>query len=451
MCPDRAGTDAAVTDDILFDASRLLSRTDRSAPTGVDRVCLAYAEWLLSRDDLRVIPVRSRKDQLVAVDGDWFRQCVLTLRARWTGASRERVLSDGEKRLFAALRGETDGQSVICASPVEVRRTSQRRLRAWRQTLRSRPLPELPPGRHYFNVGHTSLETPHILSSLKARGVLSHVLIHDLIPITHPEFCRAGDGDRHRRRVLTALRHASRIIVNSHYTAMELARFAAQEGVQPPPIDAVHLGLEPIFGTRPVMKTPRPYFIHVGTIEARKNLAFLLTVWRRLEERMGRRAPVLVLVGRYGWENEAVLDHLERSPNLRGLVHQADNLPDEALAMLMYNAQAVLAPSSVEGFDLPAVEACALGAPLIASDIPAHRELVPDARLIDPLDGLGWLAALEQATYERPTPTAYDPPTWEAHFARVARRVGLAPPSTAQKQSSPEYGIRAMATGSKGG
>jgi hypothetical protein len=29
--------------------------------------------------------------------------------------------------------------------------------------------------------------------------------------------------------------------------------------------------------------TRRPYFVHVGTIEARKNLAFLLTVWRRLQ------------------------------------------------------------------------------------------------------------------------------------------------------------------------
>ena len=35
--------------EILFDASRLLSRTERGAPTGVDRVCLAYAEWLIGR------------------------------------------------------------------------------------------------------------------------------------------------------------------------------------------------------------------------------------------------------------------------------------------------------------------------------------------------------------------------------------------------------------------
>ncbi|MCP6134253.1 glycosyltransferase, partial [Klebsiella pneumoniae] len=88
-----------------------------------------------------------------------------------------------------------------------------------------------------------------------------------------------------------------------------------------------------------------------------------------------------VLIGRYGWENEAVLDHLQRSPNLQGVVHQASNLSDAMLARLMRGARAVLAPSSVEGFDLPAVEACAMGLSLIASDIPPHRELTPNAEL----------------------------------------------------------------------
>ena len=95
----------------------------------------------------------------------------------------------------------------------------------------------------------------------------------------------------------------------------------------------------------------------------------------------------------------------------------------------MRGAQAVLAPSSVEGFDLPAVEACALGVPLIASDIPAHRELVPQATLIDPLDGLGWLKALETATLHRPTAPAYQAPTWQSHFQQIGDR--LLPPLAA--------------------
>ena len=419
-----------MTTDILFDASRLISRTERDAPTGVDRVCLAYAEWLLERPDLRLVPVRSRHDRLVAVDADWFADVVRDLRRRWTrGAPSGPVsVSDDEARLFAVLNAEAPGRVSLRSPVIEPGRPDsapRRRLRVMRQYLRSRKTTEIPTGSAYFNVGHTSLNTPDILISLKARGVVSVVLLHDLIPITHPEYCRPGDDAKHRVRVVNALTHASRILVNSEYTGLELRRFAEAEGLTPPPIDAIHLGLEPGFQVAAPAPTARPYFVHVGTIEARKNLAFLLTVWRRLYERMGEATPQLVLVGRWGWENEAVLDHFERSPQLQGRVHQAAGLGDEALARLMAGARAVLAPSSVEGFDLPAVEASAMGIPLIASDIAAHRELVGHARLIDPLDGPAWLSALEAATRKRPEAPAYAAPTWPAHFAEVERRLEI--------------------------
>ena len=72
-----------------------------------------------------------------------------------------------------------------------------------------------------------------------------------------------------------------------------------------------------------------------------------------------------------------------------------------------------------------------MGLHLIASDIPPHRELTPGAELIDPLDGLGWLDAIERAStaaasappaYAAP---AYTAPDWTAHFAIVADAVGL--------------------------
>jgi len=331
-------------------------------------------------------------------------------------------------RLMTALAsGRKAEESVIGEPPADLARTPGRRVRVLKQLFRSQWLQNLPPSSLYFNVGHTGLGDTTILRTLQTQGIERVVFLHDLIPITHPEFCRPGDDQKHRARVLCALRHASRILVNSGYTAAELVAFAAREGVAPPPIQAVHLGLEPTFLAPPAAPTPRPYFVHVGTIEARKNLAFLLTLWRRLAEGLGDQAPQLVLVGRYGWENEAVLDHLQRSPALRGLVHQASDLPDSALATLMASARALIAPSSVEGFDLPAVEASALGVPLIASDIPAHRELVPKAHLIDPLDGLGWLKALEKATRHPPKAPAFTAPTWDRHFASVAEFVGLAP------------------------
>lgn len=415
-----------MTISVLFDASRLVSRAERTAPTGVDRVCLAYAEWLLSRPDILVTPVRGRRDQLVTLERGWFEDCVRTLRARWTGGVTERALTDDEQRLMAALR--TPGraaESIIGVPPVAKTPAKRRTAKVWRSMFGPRWANDLPPSDFYINVGHTGLADDTILAALAERGIARIIMLHDLIPITHPEFCRPGDGNKHRERVLSTLRHASRVIVNSDYTAHELTAFAAREGLVPPPITAIHLGLEPSFQRAMPPVKPGGYFVHVGTIEARKNLAFLLTLWRRLAEQLGKDAPQLLLVGRYGWENEAVLDHLQRSPPLRGLVHQASDLPDTVLATLMAGAHAVLAPSSVEGFDLPAVEARALGIPLIASDIPAHRELVGDAVLIDPLDGPGWLTAVHGVMHERPAASAYTPPSWADHFAMVAGCLGL--------------------------
>ena len=47
-----------MTTRVLFDVSRLMSRIERGSPTGVDRVCLAYAEWLSNRPGVQMIPVR---------------------------------------------------------------------------------------------------------------------------------------------------------------------------------------------------------------------------------------------------------------------------------------------------------------------------------------------------------------------------------------------------------
>lgn len=402
---------------VLFDATRLLSRIDRSAPTGIDRVCLAYAEHLLGRRDLAVTPVRSRRDQLSAVEPRWFAETVVDLRTRWSG---DPAPTPVETRLLAALTSARRGRSLVEADQGEVRTR-----RGLSQLLRQRPLGEPPRGAVYINVGHTGLDSPRILDDLAERGVARVVMVHDLIPVTHPEYCRPGEGARHRTRMRCTLRHASHILVNSAATGAELGAFAAREGVARPPVQVAHLGLEPLFLTPGWSPAPAPYFVHVGTLEGRKNLAFLLSVWRRLDERMGAAAPRLALIGRHGWENEAVLDHLHRSPNLQGLVHQVSELPDAGLARLLCGARGLVAPSSVEGFDLPVAEALSLGVPVIASDIAVHRELAPKTRLIDPLDGPGWLSAIEVLTAKPPKQASYVAPTWASHFEGVNRFIGL--------------------------
>ena len=87
--------------------------------------------------------------------------------------------------------------------------------------------------------------------------------------------------------------------------------------------------------------------------------------WRR----KAAAAPRLLLCGRRGWENENVLDLLERCEALRGLVLELGTLPDSRVTELLAGARALLFPSFAEGYGLPVAEALALGVPVLCSDL----------------------------------------------------------------------------------
>ncbi len=267
-----------------------------------------------------------------------------------------------------------------------------------------------------------------MLARISAAGARPVVMVHDLIPITHPEFCSPKAEARHERRMRQIIDHADHVITNSRTTAAEFAAYIDRRGDRRPPVTVIPLGLHAEFLVAQArLVAPRPYFICVGTIEARKNLAFLLSVWRRLEERLGARTPSLVVVGRRGWENEAVIDHLDRSKAVIRLVHEVCDLRDQDLARLLAGAAALLSPSFAEGFDLPVLEALAVRTPVIASRIPVHEEFAPSATLIDPLDGPAWMAAIEAAAADPAQGPQVESPTWEAHFRALAGILGVQP------------------------
>src|SRR5690606_37319471 len=294
---------------------------------------------------------------------------------------------------------------------------------------------ELPRQAVYLNVAHHRLGRHAAYEKLKRSGSVSLVfLVHDLIPIRFPEYARPGHAAIHGRRMAGVVRFADHVIVNSDATGAEFRAFAAAQG-RKPPLTTAWLGLARPFLAAPdrgPLPTDPPYFVSIGTIEPRKNHLLLMTLWRRLAERHGSATPKLHLVGRRGWENEQVLDFLDRSPITAKHVIEHPSLGDGALADLIRGARAVLMPSFVEGFGLPVAEALALGVPVIASDIPALREIgqgIPDH--LDPTDGPGWLAAVEDYKSDSARRWAqlerlktFRPPTWERHFEIVEALLG---------------------------
>ncbi|MEO6657892.1 MAG: glycosyltransferase family 1 protein [Arenimonas sp.] len=250
-------------------------------------------------------------------------------------------------------------------------------------------------GSFLFNTGHSGLEKSTYPRHLAALGVKPIFFVHDLIPITHAEYCRAGEREKHSARMKTVLQLANGVITNSQYTLDSLEKFAHQQAVAVPPSVVVMLApadLPSLNNSRPMLE---PYFVMLGTIEPRKNHWMMLQVWRRMLEQQLVKVPKLVIIGQRGWECENVIDLLERCDIIQSHVVELSSCSDVTLANYLQHAQALLFPSFVEGFGMPLVEAMASGIPVIVSDISAFREIAGDIpEYLDPLDANAWVAEI---------------------------------------------------------
>ena len=398
---------------LLLDVSRLLARAQRGAPTGIDRVEHAYAEQLL-----RLAPERLR---FVAID-KLDRLCVLPQEA-----TRRFIAAIG-----AGWRGDSPAELGAAARMIWLQ--AALRPTAWsprRQVVR--PV--------YLLISHRHLHRrDRVARALASSGARLVAFVHDLIPIQFPEYARPQHADIHLRRIQTVAALADAVIVNSTATGAALQPYLQQAG-RAPPVLMAPLGVQP----RPVgdagpVPGPGPYFVYLSTIEPRKNHLLLLHIWRRLAETLGPATPRLILAGRRGWENEMVVDMLERSSAVHPFVSELAEVTDARIGALLQGCRALLFPSFAEGFGLPLAEALMAGVPALCSDLPALREVggdVPD--YLDPLDGLGWLQGVLDYRAE-PSPrraaqlgrmAQWSAASWPGHLAAALAFVDALPPQRA--------------------
>jgi glycosyltransferase involved in cell wall biosynthesis len=139
----------------------------------------------------------------------------------------------------------------------------------------------------------------------------------------------------------------------------------------------------------------RPYCLHVGTLQPRKNLGVLVEAWDQLRNRVDN-PPQLLLAGKRGWLYDSLFRAVE-SRGLGDLVKFADYVEQPDLPALYSGALALTFPSLYEGFGLPPLEAMSCGTRVIASTASSVPEVVGDAGLLlDPHDASAWAAAVER-------------------------------------------------------
>jgi glycosyltransferase involved in cell wall biosynthesis len=233
----------------------------------------------------------------------------------------------------------------------------------------------------------------HVLPAAMARNDLRQKIravatVHDLgfkhFPQAHPAQQRAYLDLGTRFTVSNA--HV--IIADSASTKQDvIAFYGVNEGTvrvaHPGPMPLLEVDAQAIdtamkkFG----LSARRPFALHVGTLQPRKNLRRLLQAWARLPPSM--RDAQLVLAGGAGWGDEAA--QLQRDAASLGLSQRmifAGYISDLEKSALLHAAHLCVLPSLHEGFGFPVLEAQSAGVPVVCSNTSSLPEVAGDAALL---------------------------------------------------------------------
>jgi glycosyltransferase involved in cell wall biosynthesis len=192
--------------------------------------------------------------------------------------------------------------------------------------------------------------------------------IHDLSPWRNPAWHDSADRVRWRTPWLMRFRRARMILTVSEAVRREIISYF---GVSPDQVRSVPLAASPLF--RPVSETNSGgacFFLYVGTLEPRKNVAALVEAWHETRSQTGAD---LVVAGRNRSDFVPV-------PSYEGLNFLGE-VPDNELPRLYSDALAFVYPTHYEGFGLPVLEAMQCGCPVIASRDPAVMEVTGGAAI----------------------------------------------------------------------
>ena len=293
----------------------------------------------------------------------------------------------------------------------------------------------------FFVPGSSWWDFPGVLRFLgkvKQNGGCVAVLVHDLFPLIRSDLFDEHTTRHFSEAFPVVAKHADMLVANSAATQSDLADyFARGEWVCVPRLTFAYLGVDPeAVGCRngvrdqlaDLFNSDTSVFLTVGTIEPRKNHAFLLDAFDSLWS--GQSDACLCLVGRYGWLSADLIDRIQSHPQWGRKLFWFDDLSDTELTYCYRNARALVFPSVAEGFGLPLIEALREGCPVVASDIPVFREIGKAHCAYFSLTDSEALTAMLR-DYERSGPLVsvipfeFHWPTWEDSAQRFVAQLDL--------------------------
>ena len=227
------------------------------------------------------------------------------------------------------------------------------------------------------------------------------ITIHDIISILFPENIPFASRMFYSKWMPFSYRKATKIITISHSTQNDIVRVLK---IPKEKITVIHNGVDEKFKikvsagkikeVKAKYKIPGDYILHIGTLEPRKNLGFLIDAFSKAIADRKNQSLNLVVTGKRGWYFEDLFEKVAKL-GLKEKVIFTGYVDEDDKAALYQGARIFAFPSLYEGFGLPPLEAMVSGIPVISSDTSSMPEVVGDAGiLLKPNNLEGWVKAI---------------------------------------------------------
>lgn len=221
-------------------------------------------------------------------------------------------------------------------------------------------------------------------------------IIHDISFDFYPQLIKKSDLFFLKTLIPLSLRRADKIIAVSRFTRDEIIKYYK---VNPEKVEWVHNAVaedfrqladkvsyvsdEKIKEVRKKYNLPEKFILYLGTLQPRKNIPVLIEAYKSLFDSpfvKGRKYK-LVIAGGKGHNYDRKVDKALKEYNLENSVVFTGFIDEQDKAAVLASAEIFVFPSLYEGFGIPILEAMSVGTPVIASDIPPHREIAGEAAL----------------------------------------------------------------------